>query len=276
MGRVATRVSSPRFIGREAELAKLGDALDRAIDGTAATVLVGGDAGIGKSRLIAEFTIHARGQGALVLEGGCVSLGDGGGLPFAPIVEALRRLPAILAGGTIAGLGTIEDLRSPATAELGRLVPELGSGGGHETLSSDRPEWIQARIFEGLLALLHALGERVPVVLILEDLHWADGSTRDVASFLARNARSERLLLVGTYRTDELHRRHPLRAWLSEMERVPRVERFELARFGRAEIDAQVAAILDHPAAAGLLDSVERRTEGNPVLHRGVAGVRCR
>ena len=239
---MATRVSSPTFIGREIELAALGSALERTIGGTTTTVLIGGDAGIGKSRLIAEFAAHARSRGALVLEGGCVSLGDGGGLPFAPIVEAFRRLPSLLADGAVQGLDGIDDLRSPATAELGRLVPELGSTGGPEPVSSDRPEWTQARIFEGLLALLHGLSERVPVVLLLEDLHWADGSTRDVTSFVARNARSERLLLVGTYRADDLHRRHPLRPWLSEMERVPRVERFELARFGRSEMGAQIAA----------------------------------
>jgi DNA-binding CsgD family transcriptional regulator/tetratricopeptide (TPR) repeat protein len=261
---VATRVSSPVFIGRRGELARLVASLDRAIVGNSATVLVGGDAGIGKSRLIGEFAAHARRSGTLVLAGGCVSLGGGGGLPFAPIVEALRRLPAIVAEGDIAELGSIEDLRSPATTELGRLVPELGSSRTEEVISSDRPEWIQARIFEGLLALLQALAVRAPVVLILEDLHWADDSTRDVASFLARNARSERLLVIGTYRTDELHRRHPLRPWLSEMERVPRVERFELTRFGREEIEAQVGAILDHPASSGLVDTIERRTEGNP------------
>ena len=158
----------------------------------------------------------------------------------------------------------IEELRSPATAELGRLVPELGSAISPEVGTLDRPEWIQARIFEGLLALLRIIGERRPVVLILEDLHWADGSTRDVTSFLARNARAERLVVIGTYRTDELHRRHPLRPWLSEMDRLPRVQRLELARFGRAELDAQIAAILDHVPASGLVDSVERRTEGNP------------
>jgi DNA-binding CsgD family transcriptional regulator/tetratricopeptide (TPR) repeat protein len=261
---VTTRVSSPTFIGREIELAALGSALERGIDGTTTTVLIGGDAGIGKSRLIAEFAAHARSRGALVLEGGCVSLGDGGGLPFAPIVEAFRRLPSLLADGAVPGLEGIDDLRSPATAELGRLVPELGSTGGREPVNSDRPEWAQARIFEGLLALLHGLSERVPVVLLLEDLHWADGSTRDVTSFVARNARSERLLLVGTYRADDLHRRHPLRPWLSEMERVPRVERFELARFGRSEMGAQIAAILDHPAGAELIDTVARRSEGNP------------
>ena len=264
MERVATRVSSPLFIGRQAELATLTEAVDRAAEGTASTILIGGDAGIGKSRLVAELEAYAQRRGAIVLEGGCVALGDGGGLPFAPIVEALRRLPALVADHPDGGLGTIDDLRTPATTELGRLLPELGSPAGPETATFDRPEWIQARIFEGLLALLRTLGERAPVVLVLEDLHWADGSTRDVTSFLARNARTERLVVIGTYRTDELHRRHPLRPWLSEMERVPRIRRLELARFGREELESQVAAILDHPGATALVDAIERRTEGNP------------
>jgi DNA-binding CsgD family transcriptional regulator len=264
MERVATRVSSPVFIGRRAELDTLGRALDAAAGGAASTVLIGGDAGIGKTRLVTEVANRGTEQGMLVLEGGCVALGDGGGLPFAPFVEALRRLPALLDDDPTGTLGSIDGLRTPATAELGRLVPELGSAGIGTVGTMDRPEWIQARIFEGLLALLRALGERKPVVLILEDLHWADGSTRDVASFLARNARDERLLVIGTYRTDELHRRHPLRPWLSEMERLPRVRRIELARFRRSELGEQMAAILDHEPPAGLLDMVERRTEGNP------------
>ncbi len=264
MQRVATRVSSPLFIGRQSELETLTDAVAEAADGQASVMLIGGDAGIGKTRLVTEVAERARASGALVLEGGCVSLGDGGGLPFAPIVEALRRLPARLAEDPTGTLGTIDDLRSPATAELGRLIPELGSSLGAEQAAFDRPEWIQARIFEGVLSLLRSLGERAPVVLILEDLHWADGSTRDITSFLARNARTERLLVVGTYRTDELNRRHPLRPWLAEMERLPRVRRIELARFGRAELEAQIAAILDHAPPAGLIATVERRTEGNP------------
>ena len=179
-----------------------------------------------------------------------MSLGDGGGLPFAPIVEALRRLPSLLAGGR--GPGPPRHRGPPlarATAELGRLVPELGSSGGPEPVSSTVRMDAGPRSSRACSRCSTRLSERVPVVLLLEDLHWADGSTRDVTSFLARNARSERLLLVGTYRTDELHRRHPLRPWLSEMERLPRVERFELARFGRTEMGAQIAAILDHPAA---------------------------
>jgi predicted ATPase len=139
MERVATRVSSPLFIGRHAELEALTEAVDGAAAGRAGVVLIGGDAGIGKTRLITEMADRARHNGVLVLEGGCVSLGDGGGLPFAPIVEALRRLSAILTDNPTGTLGRIEDLRSPATAELGRLIPELGATQGAGQGGFDRP-----------------------------------------------------------------------------------------------------------------------------------------
>ena len=264
MDLVATRVASPEFIGRRRELDSLIDAVDRGTGGDALVALVGGDAGIGKSRLVEEVATHARQQGCLVLTGGCVSLGNGEGLPFAPIVEALRRLPALIAAGEVDGIADIGDLRSSETADLGRLLPELGTTGAAEPDVFDRPAWVQARIFEGLLALLRMLGERMPVVLVVEDLHWSDSSTRDVLSFLARNARTERLAVVGTYRTDELNRRHPLRPWLSEMERLSRVVRVEIGRFGRAELDAQITAILGHKPTVALLEAIERRAEGNP------------
>ncbi|HET8785043.1 MAG TPA: AAA family ATPase, partial [Candidatus Limnocylindrales bacterium] len=261
---MATRVASPEFIGRRRELDALTDAVARGTAGDTLVALVGGDAGIGKSRLVAEVAAVARASGALVLEGGCVSLGNGEGLPFAPIVEALRRLPSLIASGSVPGIEDIDALRTSETADLGRLLPELGVGGVPEPDVFDRPGWVQARIFEGLLALLRMLGERVPVVLIIEDLHWSDSSTRDVLSFLARNARTERLAVVGTFRTDELSRRHPLRPWLSEMERVPRVVRIDIGRFGRVELDAQITAILGHRPSADLLEAIERRAEGNP------------
>jgi DNA-binding CsgD family transcriptional regulator len=264
MEAVATRVASPEFIGRRRELSALTDAIVRGTGGDAVVALVGGDAGIGKSRLVAEVADLARRDGSLVLEGGCVSLGSGEGLPFAPIVEALRRLPELIAAGNVPGLDDIDALRTPETADLGRLLPELGSTGIADPDVFDRPTWVQGRIFEALLGLLRTLGERVPVVLVVEDLHWSDSSTRDLLSFLARNARTERLTVIGTYRTDELNRRHPLRPWLSEMERVPRVLRIGIERFGRAELDAQMEAILGHRPSVELLDAVERRAEGNP------------
>jgi DNA-binding CsgD family transcriptional regulator/tetratricopeptide (TPR) repeat protein len=263
MDDVATRVSSPRFIGRDAEAAVMAAAVEEARAGDSSIVLIGGEAGIGKTRLIDEVAARARAGGAVVLHGGCVSLGDGGGLPFAPFVEALRRLPAVLASGAFGDLD-LEMLRTPATAELGHLMPEFGTPTGEDVGGFARPEWVQARIFEGLLGLLRALGERTPLVMILEDLHWADGSTRDLVAFLARNVRGERLVVIGTYRTDDLHRRHPLRPWLSEMERLPRVHRLELTPFGAAEVGSHVEAILGRAPEPDLLEAIVRRTEGNP------------
>jgi len=260
---MATRVASPEFIGRRHELETLDDVVVKAATGDTVVALVGGDAGMGKTRLVDEVESLARERGTLVLEGGCVSIGSGEGLPFAPIVEALRRLPALVAAGEIEGIHDISELRSSETADLGRLIPELGAGSSDPDVF-DRPAWVQARIFEGLLALLRTLGEHRPVLLVVEDMHWSDSSTRDVLSFLARNAQSERLAVIGTYRTDELNRRHPLRPWLSEMERLPRVLRIEIGRFGRTELDSQISAILGHRPTVALLDAIERRAEGNP------------
>jgi DNA-binding NarL/FixJ family response regulator len=263
-GLVATRVASPDFIGRKRELDALVEAIARGRARDAVVVLVGGDAGIGKTRLVAEAAARAREQGALVLEGGCVSLGSGEGLPFGPIVEALRRLPELIATGRVGTLRSIDELRSVETNDLGRLMPELGSATSSDAGMFERPDWVQARIFESILALLRRLGDEVPVALIVEDLHWSDSATRDLLSFLARNARDECLVIIGTYRTDDLHRRHPLRPWLAEMERLPRVIRTEVGRFERTELAAQVAAILGHQPPDDLVEAIAHRAEGNP------------
>ena len=93
----------------------------------------------------------------------------------------------------------------------------------------------QARLFEAFLGLLERLAERSPTVLVIEDLHWADRSTLDLLTFLVRNLRAA-LLLVLTYRTDDLHRRHPVRPFLAELDRSERVERLDVDRFDRDEI----------------------------------------
>ena len=154
-------------------------------------------------------------------------------------------------------------MRCDPPGELARLVPELTARSAGASLASP-PEWAQTRLFEGFLSLLARLGERQPVLLVLEDLHWADRSTRDLLAFVARHVRQERVLIVGTYRSDELHRRHPLRPWLAEMERLATVDRLGLSRFGRDELAAQLAAIEGEPVSAGLLELIERRSEGNP------------
>jgi DNA-binding CsgD family transcriptional regulator/tetratricopeptide (TPR) repeat protein len=232
----------------------LAAALEFAAGGEAAAVFIGGASGVGKTRLVAEFERLARPRPARVLAGGCVDVG-GSELPYAPLLGALRTLvrdtdPRLLERFVGAGGG-----------ELGRLLPELQAGG---VRSEAVDPLAQARLFEALFGLFARAGAEAPVVLVIEDLHWADPSTRGFLSFLLRNIGRERLLLVSTYRTDELYRRHPLRQFLGEVERLPVVERLELEPFTRRELAQQLSAILDSSPGAGLVEELFARSQGNP------------
>ncbi|HZB59289.1 MAG TPA: AAA family ATPase, partial [Actinomycetota bacterium] len=255
-------LTSPTFVGRTEELARLAAAADRAAAGTPTSVLIGGEAGVGKTRLVGELVAGARAAGATVLAGGCVELG-GEGVPFAPLIEALRALVRDLDEPALARL-----VPGQVRAELARLLPELGppagAAGQRAAFGGDPGPWSeQGRLFELLLGLLERLGAQGRAVLVVEDLHWADRSTRDLLAFLVRNLRHGRLLLVGTYRSDELHRRHPLRPFLAELDRGRRVERLELARFGPAEVAAQLAGIQGAPVPAELAGRIHARSGGN-------------
>jgi DNA-binding CsgD family transcriptional regulator len=245
------RVASPTLVGRVEELGVLEAAQGRAANGEPAVVLVGGEAGIGKTRLVAELTDRRRATGARVLAGGCLPAG-GDGLAYAPIVEALRPLPTEL------GVGTVRRLVGPSWAELARLLPSLG-----EPASGPAGQAAQARLFELLLGLLGRLGEQAPLLLVVEDLHWADRSTRQLLGFLVRNLRFERLLLVVTYRSDEPHPDR-LGPYLAELDRGGRVDRLELGRLDRAATVAQLTGILGASPTADLVDAVFVRSEGNP------------
>ncbi|TYB68836.1 AAA family ATPase [Nonomuraea sp. PA05] len=244
---------SPLFVGRARELAALGDALVRSRAGASSTVLVGGEAGVGKTRLIREFVEHRAGD-ALVLVGGCLELGTEG-LPFAPFTAVLRGLVRELGRDAVAALVPGGNARA-----LARLLPEFGEPG------KDGPE-ARARLFEQVLGLLERLAEERPVVLIVEDAHWADRSTRDLLTFLVRYQRTAaRVLLVVTYRTDELHRNHPLRPLLAELGRVEWVTRSELRRLTRKEAVALAAGILEREPSTVDMDLIYARSEGNPLF----------
>jgi DNA-binding CsgD family transcriptional regulator len=253
---MARRLSSPVFVGRTSELDVLRSAADIAASGSASLVLIGGEAGVGKSRLVAETASRLRDDGWLVLEGGSVAVG-GEGLPFGPVVEALRTLARTV------GPERIAEAAGPSLPELARLVPELADTIPEPPTGTSPADWLQVRIFEGVLRLLGRLGATTPVLFVIEDINWADRSTRDLLAFLARNVRDERLLLIGTYRADELDRRHPLAAWLAEAERQPRVERIELARFERDDLVELLTAIASAPPALDVVESIARRSDGN-------------
>jgi DNA-binding CsgD family transcriptional regulator len=251
-GEMGGRVASPTFVGRVEELQTLEAARVRAANGDPAVVLVGGEAGVGKTRLIAELTSRCANDGMRVLAGGCVPVGDGA-LPYAPIVEALR----VLLGDV--GVGAVRELVGPSWPELARLLPALGA----PDRTGQPDQAAQSRLFELLLGLLGRLAEQAPLVLVVEDLHWADRSTLDLLAFLVRNLRRERVLLVVSYRNDEPGQQR-LGPYLAELDRGGPVQRLELARLDPAQTTAQLLGILGTAPAAELAAAVFARSEGNP------------
>ena len=249
---MAYQVTTGRFVGRSQELAQLRDLLARAAHGEPLVALLGGEAGIGKTRLAEQLAATASQQGVRVLRGACVPLGEEG-LPFAPVTQALRDLDA----------AELEAVAGPARAELGRLLPDLPWGGeaaaGPAVVGAG-----QGRLFELLLGVIERLAANAPLMLVMEDLHWADRSTRDLVAFLAASLRSGRVLLVLTFRSDELDRRHPLRELLGELARNRRVQRLELPRFTRAELAEQLAELLGADPPARLVQDIYGRSGGNP------------
>lgn len=260
LGSVETRSVSPVFVGRAGELTSLTDALARATaegagpDGCACgepqALLIGGEAGVGKTRLVEEFLTVAARRGAVVAVGGCVEIGADG-LPYAPFSTALRALRRALPDEMAAACAGQE-------GELARLLPELGEPGPD---SAD--EHGTARLFELTGRLLERISAQRPVVLVLEDLHWSDASTRHLLTYLFRTLRSGRLVVIGTYRADDIHRRHPLRPLLAELDRLRTVRRIELARFNRAEVRRQLAGILADAPEPALVDEIFERSDGN-------------
>jgi ATP/maltotriose-dependent transcriptional regulator MalT len=250
---VTRGTSSPVFVGRTAELAALGAALREAGDAESQTVLIAGEAGVGKTRLVTEFAGVATRAGCRVLVGGALELGAEG-LPYTPFTAALRSLVRDIGVDAVGAL-------VPDVGDLAPCLPELGR-------SDRRPgdETARAPLFEGFLQLLEGLAAQRPLVLVIEDLHWADRSTRELLVFLVRSLRTSGVLLIATYRSDDLHRRHPLRPLLAELARVPGVERLDLDRLSRPDVAAQAAGILGREPEPALVDLLVGRAEGNPLF----------
>lgn len=250
LGTVETKSVSPVFVGRDGELTVLTEALARAAAGEPQALLVGGEAGVGKTRLIEELISVACRDNVVVAVGGCVEIG-GDGLPFAPFSAALRGLRRLLP----------EEIAAAAEGqegELARILPELGP-----SVSGALGEHGTASLFELTVRLLERVAAGRTVVLVLEDLHWADASTRHLLAYLFRTLRRGRLLVIASYRADDIHRRHPLRPLLAELDRLRTVTRVELSRFSRAEVQGQLRGILGDEPAPQLVDEIFRRSDGN-------------
>lgn len=255
--------SSLTMVGRDAELAEAISVLDAARSvGEAGTthrsVLLSGDAGVGKTRLLRALRDHALAHGWQVLAGHCLDFGDSA-LPYLPFSEVLGRL------GTdhpelVAAVAAVH----PA---LTRLQPGRRTRVGSDEAAGDAGEPAHAMdrgdTFVAVHALLEAAATEAPVLLVVEDLHWADQSTRDMLGFLFTRAFSRPVAIVASYRSDDLHRRHPLRRQVAEWSRLPQVGRLTLGPLPetavRALVDALVPSGLDESAVGRIVE----RAEGN-------------
>lgn len=208
---------------------------------------------MGKSRLIAELGARAVNAGMTVLIGECLALGEGE-LPYAPLVDALRSLVDQRGASEI-------DVLLPSGNEVAPLMPALAGDHVARALTSAGS---QARLFEQLAAMLVAAARVRPLVVVIEDVQWADRSTGDFLAFLVRATRREPVALIVSYRSDELDRRHPLRPVVTELERTGRAARVELRPFSRVELGEQVTAILDRAPPPALVEDLLARSDGNP------------
>jgi DNA-binding CsgD family transcriptional regulator len=247
------QVPRERLVGRDGELRRLLGLLDDAAAGRPAHALVSGYAGVGKTRLVAELAARAAERGMMVLSGRCAELGDS--IPYLPLADALRdgiTGPAAAAGPLLDALAT--------RPVLGRLLPDRGPGPGED---GDLTGLAQQQLFGAVLGMLAELASARPLLLILEDVHWADRSTRDLLTFLSRVLHRERVAVLATYRTDDLHRRHPLRAVVAELLRLPSVAAIELGPLGYSDMAEHLSALADGPLDAAVLHRMVSRAEGN-------------
>ncbi|WP_085369761.1 helix-turn-helix transcriptional regulator [Leifsonia sp. NCR5] len=251
--------SSASLIGREPDLEALRDELAAVADGQPRAVVIGGEAGIGKSRLVSEFLSEAA-SGATVLAGRSVDLGSDGA-PYAPFTAILRQLVDAI------GLDAVLSAAGPGSGVLSVLLPELASADSVPARTGAE------RLYELVTVLFENVSAAHPLVVAIEDIHWADTATLELVRFVIRMMERGRFLLLLTYRSDEVLRGHPLRSYLPELDRTRRATRWELARLSRAQVTAQAEQILGCPADSATIDRVYQLSEGVPFFVEELIGI---
>ena len=247
----------PVMVGRRSELSRFAEHLSLAQDGRGQTVLLSGEAGVGKSAFTRQAIDAATAQGFRVLYG--VTVESDGGLPYAPFVAAVR---SGFRGIERERLGRVLTQTAP---DLAQLFPELSKVSRSEPAS--RVE--QHRLSVAFQGLFSAFAREAPVLLVVEDLHWCDEASLALLHDLARELRDTRVLLLGTYRSDEMHRRHPLLRVLATMQRERVVGEIALGRLTREEVAELIRATFlptdpDIRVSDEFRDALYDRSDGNP------------
>jgi DNA-binding SARP family transcriptional activator/tetratricopeptide (TPR) repeat protein len=238
------------MVGREPQLERLREAWRGAMAGERRLVFVAGEPGIGKTRLVTELAREAHDAG-LVLR--AASHPDAL-VPYQPLVEALRLL--------VSALGIAQPPPGPGGHELARLVPELGENAPPAAAAD--PETRRYVLFEAVADLLDAASARAPVLLVLDDLHWADRGTLHLLRHVVRSGREPALLVTGTYRSTEVAAGHPLAELLADLRRERLFERILLDGLDAPQVAQLIAAEAGREAASAVVAAVHGKTDGNP------------
>jgi DNA-binding SARP family transcriptional activator/tetratricopeptide (TPR) repeat protein len=239
------------FVGRAEELATLDELWRRACGGEAGVVFIGGEPGVGKSRLSAELAARAHAGGGLVLYGRC---DEDLAAPLQPFIEAVRELAPAMGAARLRAVRGVD--------ELTRVVPELTELLGEQPGLRADPDTERLALFDASTQLLVAAADALPTVLVLDDLHWAGKTTLSLLRHVLRGTKTSRLLVVGTYRDTELARTHPLAETLADLRRDPDIRRISLGGLADADVDAYLAAIGNDDRALGR--ELAGVTAGNP------------
>jgi DNA-binding CsgD family transcriptional regulator/tetratricopeptide (TPR) repeat protein len=248
---------SPSFVGREAEMEALVAALEEAASGRGRILLIGGEPGIGKTRLIDEFSLRARAKDVLVLWGRCW---EAGGAPaYWPWIQALRSLTGQLDREKTAQV-------SGALAQLLADVSDQERPPDLPKVSSTAPEVDRFRLFDALTSYLLRASDQHPLMLILEDVHAADAPSLLLLQFMAGEIGRNRILILASYRDVEVTRGHPLATTLSELDRYPVANRISLSGLDRPSLARLVETVAGSAPPEEIVAALHDKTEGNPLF----------
>jgi hypothetical protein len=260
------RFARSEFVGRSLELDRLQRAVDAALGGHGSLVMLAGEPGIGKTRLAERASEYAGLRGAQTLLGHCHE--TEAGIPYLPFVEAIRQYVAERPDDVLREeLGSAGPDVAKIVSEVTQRLPDVKPGPRGD------PEEDRYRLFDGVASFLVNASQASPLVLVLDDLHWADRPTLLLLEHLARRLEGSRLLVVSTYRDVELDRRHPLSETLATLRRSPGFERVLLRGLGAEDVYNLFVAMArgaDIGPAHELAAAVHRETEGNPFFIESV------